>query len=616
LKILGISAFYHDSAAALVSDGEILSAAQEERFTRIKHDESFPTNAIQFCLESNNLTLEDINYIVFYDKPFLKLERILETFYNNAPKGWKQFVYSMPLWLKEKMFLKSTIKKALKEIGTFDKNITKLLFSAHHLSHAASAYFCSPFQDSAILCIDGVGEWATASISKGIGNNIEMIEEMHFPNSVGLLYSSFTYFLGFKVNSGEYKMMGLAPYGNPEDEETISFKSKIETTLVEIFEDGSIQLKEKYFSFTTSLKMINTKKWESLFNINLRNAETPLTQKHCNLALAIQQVTEDIVIKMAKQAKKITGSQYLCMAGGVALNCVVNGKLKEENIFKDIFIQPAAGDAGAALGAALAVNYMYLNNERKAEKHIFKSAFLGPAFTEEEIESSIINLKLDYTKLTKENLFEQTSAYLKKGKVVGWFQGKMEFGPRALGNRSIIADAANENMQTKLNLKIKKRESFRPFAPIMLQEEFNEFFGINEASPYMLFVHKIKKEKRKWLPDNFYDLPLLERLKIKRTNIQAITHLDFSARIQTIDETQSKETTKLLQQFKKDTGTGMLVNTSFNVRGEPIVCTPKDAIYCFMNTEMDVLVIGNYVLLKENQAKELFSSFKQTFKED
>jgi carbamoyltransferase len=616
LKILGISAFYHDSAAALVSDGEILSAAQEERFTRIKHDESFPTNAIQFCLESNNLTLEDINYIVFYDKPFLKLERILETFYNNAPKGWKQFVYSMPLWLKEKMFLKSTIKKALKEIGTFDKNKTKLLFSAHHLSHAASAYFCSPFQDSAILCIDGVGEWATASISKGIGNNIEMIEEMHFPNSVGLLYSSFTYFLGFKVNSGEYKMMGLAPYGNPEDEETISFKSKIETTLVEIFEDGSIQLKEKYFSFTTSLKMINTKKWESLFNINLRNAETPLTQKHCNLALAIQQVTEDIVIKMAKQAKKITGSQYLCMAGGVALNCVVNGKLKEENIFKDIFIQPAAGDAGAALGAALAVNYMYLNNERKAEKHIFKSAFLGPAFTEEEIESSIINLKLDYTKLTKENLFEQTSAYLKKGKVVGWFQGKMEFGPRALGNRSIIADAANENMQTKLNLKIKKRESFRPFAPIMLQEEFNEFFGINEASPYMLFVHKIKKEKRKWLPDNFYDLPLLERLKIKRTNIQAITHLDFSARIQTIDETQSKETTKLLQQFKKDTGTGMLVNTSFNVRGEPIVCTPKDAIYCFMNTEMDVLVIGNYVLLKENQAKELFSSFKQTFKED
>jgi carbamoyltransferase len=616
LKILGISAFYHDSAAALVSDGEILSAAQEERFTRIKHDESFPTNAIQFCLESNNLTLEDINYIVFYDKPFLKLERILETFYNNAPKGWKQFVYSMPLWLKEKMFLKSTIKKALKEIGTFDKNKTKLLFSAHHLSHAASTFFCSPFEDSAILCIDGVGEWATASISKGIGNNIEMIEEMHFPNSVGLLYSSFTYFLGFKVNSGEYKMMGLAPYGNPEDEETISFKSKIETTLVEIFEDGSIQLKEKYFSFTTSLKMINTKKWESLFNINLRNAETPLTQKHCNLALAIQQVTEDIVIKMAKQAKKITGSQYLCMAGGVALNCVVNGKLKEENIFKDIFIQPAAGDAGAALGAALAVNYMYLNNERKAEKHIFKSAFLGPAFTEEEIESSIINLKLDYTKLTKENLFEQTSAYLKKGKVVGWFQGKMEFGPRALGNRSIIADAANENMQTKLNLKIKKRESFRPFAPIMLQEEFNEFFGINEASPYMLFVHKIKKEKRKWLPDNFYDLPLLERLKIKRTNIQAITHLDFSARIQTIDETQSKETTKLLQQFKKDTGTGMLVNTSFNVRGEPIVCTPKDAIYCFMNTEMDVLVIGNYVLLKENQAKELFSSFKQTFKED
>jgi carbamoyltransferase len=616
LKILGISAFYHDSAAALVCDGEIISAAQEERFTRKKHDESFPKNAIKFCLDSNNLSLEDIDIIVFYDKPFLKLERILETFYNNAPKGWKQFVYSMPLWLKQKMFLKSTIKKALKEIGTFDKNKTKLLFSTHHLSHAASAYFCSPFQDSAILCIDGVGEWATASISKGIGNNIEMIEEMHFPNSVGLLYSSFTYFLGFKVNSGEYKMMGLAPYGNPEDEETMSFKSKIETTLVEIFEDGSIQLKEKYFSFTTSLKMINTKKWESLFNINLRNAETPLTQTHCNLALAIQQVTEDIVIKMAKQAKKITGSQYLCMAGGVALNCVVNGKLKEENIFKDIFIQPAAGDAGAALGAALAVNYMYLNNERKAEKHIFKSAFLGPEFSEEEIESSIINLKLDYTKLTKEILFEQTSAYLKKGKVVGWFQGKMEFGPRALGNRSIIADAANENMQTKLNLKIKKRESFRPFAPIMLQEEFNEFFGINEASPYMLFVHKIKKEKRKWLPDNFYDLPLLERLKIKRTNIQAITHLDFSARIQTIDETQSKETTKLLQQFKKDTGTGMLVNTSFNVRGEPIVCTPKDAIYCFMNTEMDVLVIGNYVLLKENQAKELFSSFKQTLKED
>lgn len=616
MKILGISAFYHDSAAALVCDGEIISAAQEERFTRKKHDESFPTNAVKFCLESNNLSLEDIDFIVFYDKPFLKLERILETFYNNAPRGWKQFVYSMPLWLKEKMFLKSTIKKALKEIGIFDKNKTKLLFSEHHLSHAASTFYCSPFQDAAILCIDGVGEWATASISKGVKNKIELVEEMHFPNSVGLLYSSFTYFLGFKVNSGEYKMMGLAPYGNPDAKETKAFKEKIESNLVEIFEDGSIVLAEDYFSFTTSLKMIDKKKWEALFNLSLRNEETILTQTHCNLALAIQQVTEDIVIKMAKHAKKITGSDYLCMAGGVALNCVVNGKLKDEKIFKDIFIQPAAGDAGAALGAALAVNYMYLNKKRKASTQIFKSAFLGPKFSDEKIISTLENLQLDFEKLEETNLLAQVSNYLKEGKVVGWFQGKMEFGPRALGNRSIIADASNEEMQTKLNLKIKQRESFRPFAPIMLQEEFNEYFGINEPSPYMLFVHKIKEEKRKQLPGNFYDLPLLERLKIKRTSIQAITHLDFSARIQTIDETQSKKTSDLLKQFKKDTGTGILVNTSFNVRGEPIVCTPKDAVYCFMNTEMDVLVIENFVLVKENQAKELFSSFKQTFKKD
>lgn len=616
MKILGISAFYHDSAAALVCDGEIISAAQEERFTRVKHDESFPENAIKFCLASHNLSLEDIDIIVFYDKPFLKLERILETFYNNAPKGWRQFIYSMPLWLKEKMFLKSTIKKALKEIGEYNPKKTKLLFSEHHLSHAASAFFCSPFQEAAILCIDGVGEWATASISKGTGNNIELIEEMHFPNSVGLLYSSFTYFLGFKLNSGEYKMMGLAPYGNPNAEEVKTFKKLILANLITVFDNGSIVLNENLFSYTTSLKMVKTKKWEKLFGLAQRKAEEELTQTHCNLALAIQEVTEEIVLKMAKHAKSITGSDYLCMAGGVALNCVVNGKLKEAKIFKDIFIQPAAGDAGAALGAALAVNFMYLKKNRTEKETIFKSAFLGPQFNDTEIENSLKKLKLDYKKLEELDLLAQVSSLLKEGKVVGWFQGKMEFGPRALGNRSIIADASNEEMQTKLNLKIKKRESFRPFAPIMLQEEFDEYFDLNEASPYMLFVHKIKEAKRKVLPENFYDLPLLERLKIKRTTIQAITHLDFSARIQTIDETQSIKTTQLLKQFKKDTGTGILVNTSFNVRGEPIVCTPKDAAYCFMNTEMDVLVIENYVLLKENQAKELFSSFKQTFKKD
>ncbi len=616
MKILGISAFYHDSAAALVCDGEIISAAQEERFTRKKHDESFPTNAVKFCLESNNLILEDIDFIVFYDKPFLKLERILETFYRNAPRGWRQFVYSMPLWLKEKMFLKSTLKKALKEIGNFDKKKTKLLFSEHHLSHAASAFFCSSFKDAAILCIDGVGEWATASISKGVNNKIELLEEMHFPNSVGLLYSSSAYFLGFKVNSGEYKMMGLAPYGNPNASETIDFKEKIKSNLVQIFEDGSIVLAEEYFSFTTSLKMISKKKWEALFKISLRSEESPLTQTHCNLALAIQQVTEGIVLRMAKHAKELTGSDYLCMAGGVALNCVVNGKIKDENLFKDIFIQPAAGDSGAALGAALAVNYMYLNNERVSEQNSFKSAFLGPEFNNAQIVDTLESLQMDFTKLEDLDLLSQVSNYLKEGKVVGWFQGKMEFGPRALGNRSIIADASNKEMQTKLNLKIKKRESFRPFAPIMLQEEFDEYFGINESSPYMLFVHKIKAEKRKPIPANFYALPLLERLKIKRTNIQAITHLDFSARIQTINESQSKKTTDLLKQFKQDTGTGMLVNTSFNVRGEPVVCTPKDAVYCFMNTEMDILVIENFVLVKENQAKELFSSFEQTFKKD
>ena len=616
MKILGISAYYHDSAACLVENGQILAAAQEERFTRLKHDASFPENAIKFCLKANDLALSDVDIIVFYDKPFLKLERILETFYHEAPLGWWQFIHAMPSWLQEKLFFKSTIKKALKSIGQIDFKKCKLLFSEHHLSHAASAFYPSGFSEAAILTIDGVGEWTTASICHGKGREITVLKEMHFPESVGLLYSSFTYFLGFKVNSGEYKLMGLAPYGNAESEQTKDFIEAIKSELVSIGETGAVRLNKKYFAYTTSLKMIKTKKWEKLFGIAKKNEEDAITQDHCNLALAIQIVTEEIVFAMAKYAKEVTGASNLCMAGGVALNCVANGHLQSAGLFDSIFIQPAAGDAGGSLGAALAIEHLYLQNERQVAAQKMNCAYLGPEFSDASIHRVIEREGLVAKQLDDVELIDEVAHLLAEDKVVGWFQGKMEFGPRALGNRSILANPMSTEMQQKLNLKIKKRESFRPFAPIMLEEEMANFFDEHTPSPFMLFVHPIKQAKRKEVPENYTSLSLMDRLKVLRSELPAITHVDFTARIQTVSETQNAKITTLLRQFKALKGVGVLANTSFNVRGEPIVCNPLDAIRCFMDTDMDVLVMEDFILEKDNQPKDLFSKYQQQFKKD
>lgn len=616
MKILGISAYYHDSAACLVENGQILAAAQEERFTRLKHDASFPENAIKFCLKANDLALSDVDIIVFYDKPFLKLERILETYYHEAPSGWWQFIHAMPSWLQEKLFFKTTIKKALKSIAQIDFKKCKLLFSEHHLSHAASAFYPSGFEEAAILTIDGVGEWATASICHGKGREITILKEMHFPDSVGLLYSSFTYFLGFKVNSGEYKLMGLAPYGNPESEQTKDFIEAIKSELVSIGETGAVRLNKKYFAYTTSLKMIKTKKWEKLFGMAKKNEEDAITQDHCNLALAIQIVTEEIVLAMAKYAKEVTGANNLCMAGGVALNCVVNGKLQSAQLFDDIFIQPAAGDAGGALGAALAIEHLYLQNERQGAVQKMNTAYLGPEFSNNSISRVIEREGLVAKQLNDVELIDEVAHLLAEDKVVGWFQDKMEFGPRALGNRSILANPMSTEMQQKLNVKIKKRESFRPFAPIMLEEELANFFDEDASWPFMLFVHPLKPSKRSSLPNDYHNMPLMERLWVIRSEVPAITHVDFTARIQTVNRDQNLKITNLLKRFKELKGIGVLVNTSFNVRGEPIVCNPLDAVRCFMDTDMDILVMGNFIMKKANQPKGLFSKYKQYFKKD
>lgn len=616
MKILGISAYYHDSAACLVENGQILAAAQEERFTRLKHDASFPENAIKFCLKANDLALSDIDIIVFYDKPFLKLERILETYYHEAPFGWWQFIHAMPSWLQEKLFFKSTIKKALKSIAQIDFKKCKLLFSEHHLSHAASAFYPSGFEEAAILTIDGVGEWATASICHGKGREITILKEMHFPDSLGLLYSSFTYFLGFKVNSGEYKLMGLAPYGNPESEQTKDFIEAIKSEMVSIGETGAIRLNKKYFTYTTSLKMIKTKKWEKLFGMAKKNEEDAITQDHCNLALAIQIATEEIVFAMAKYAKEVTGASSLCMAGGVALNCVANGKLQSAELFDNIFIQPAAGDAGGALGAALAIEHLYLQNERQVAVQKMSTAYFGPEFSNNSISRVIEREGLVATQLGDVELIDEVAHLLTEDKVVGWFQDKMEFGPRALGNRSILANPMSTEMQQKLNVKIKKRESFRPFAPIILEEELTNFFDENTPSPFMLFVHPLKPSKRNSMPKDYHNMPVKERLRVIRSELPAITHVDFTARIQTVNRDQNLKITNLLKRFKELKGIGVLANTSFNVRGEPIVCNPLDALRCFMNTDMDVLVMGNFILEKDNQPKDLFSKYKQEFKKD
>lgn len=604
MNILGFSAYYHDSAACLIRDGQIVAAAQEERFTRLKHDDSFPVNAINFCLDEGGISANKLDYVVFYEKPFIKFERILETYYNFAPAGFKSFSVSIPMWIKKKLFLKSKIKSEFYKLSGEKVPKFKILFPEHHLSHAASAFYPSPFDEAAILTIDGVGEWATASLCFGKGNKIEMLRELKFPHSLGLLYSAFTLFTGFRVNSGEYKLMGLAPYGNPESPEVKRFITLIKTHLVEIKSDGSILLNMDYFAFATKLTMLYQKKWENLFGIKMRLPESPTEQCHCDLAAAIQQVTEEIVILMAAEVKHLTGAENLCMSGGVALNCVANGKLLRSGMFKNIFIQPAAGDAGGAVGAAYTALYLKEGKERKTDNvnDCMKGALLGPEYSDMEIEKLCRKLGAIYYRAdTIKEVDIQIARFIADGAVVGWFQGKMEFGPRALGNRSILGDARNPEMQKKLNLKIKYRESFRPFAPSVLIEDMPEYFESDVASPYMLLIDYVNANHKRPLPSDYHELALKEKLYYLRSDIPAITHLDFSARVQTVHKEINPRYWNLINTFKEQTGYGIIVNTSFNVRGEPIVCTPLDAYRCFMHTEMDYLVMNNYIFDKKNQ---------------
>jgi carbamoyltransferase len=607
MTILGISAFYHDSAAAIIVDGEIIAAAQEERFTRKKFDASFPKHAVEFCLNYAGTSLNKLDAIVFYDKPFLKFERLLETYYNFSPRGVKSFITSMPVWIKEKIFLRKVITEEFDKIEKLDRKKVKLLFPEHHLSHAASAYYPSPFQDSAILTIDAVGEWATASICKGEGNNITILKQLDFPHSLGLLYSAFTYFLGFKVNSGEYKLMGLAPYGIPGSEEVARFVDIIKKNLVDLKDDGSLFLNQEYFNYAVGLTMVKEEKWKELFGFPARGAESNLDQHHCNLALAIQQVTEEAVINLANEAKRLTNSDNLCMAGGVSLNCVANGKLDELKIFKNIFITPAAGDAGGALGAALAAYHIYFEQPRKPlNGHLdhLSGSFLGPEYSSLEVNTLLRKYNAAADEYTNENeLTQRVAELIADGAVIGWHQGRMEFGPRALGARSIIADARNSTMQKKLNLKIKYREGFRPFAPIVLAEDVSEYFNQSEPSPYMLLVKPVKKNRQIPYPDDFKENGLLDKLYFLRSDIPAVTHIDYSARLQTVHKETNPRLWNLLSTFKNLTGYSVLVNTSFNVRGEPIVNTPEDAYRCFMRTDMDYLVIGNFIFDKKKQPK-------------
>ena len=604
MKILGISAFYHDSAASIVVNGEIVAAAQEERFTRKKHDAGFPTNAIRFCLEYSGTELKDLDAIVFYDKPLLKFERLLETYYAFAPSGFRSFITAIPVWIKEKMFLKRLIREELDKIGSYDKKKTKLLFPEHHLSHAASAYYPSPFDDAAILTIDGVGEWATVSLCHGKKGDITILKELRFPHSLGLLYSAFTYFLGFRVNSGEYKLMGLAPYGNPKSPDIEKYIQTIKTHLISLKDDGSIWLNQDYFDYATGLKMVNEKKWEALFGFKTRKPEDELLQHHCNLGLAIQHITEEAVLLMAQEAKKLTGSKNLCLAGGVALNCVSNGKLQKSGIFENLFIQPAAGDAGGALGAALAVHYIYYRQPREIgyTMDAMKGSYLGPVFSDLEVELMAKKYNARYTYFNDFSaLAEETARLLASENVIGWVQGKMEFGPRALGGRSILGDPRSPEMQKKLNLKIKYRESFRPFAPSVLAEEVKDYFDYDGISPYMLLVHPVADKIKKSLPEGYDNMNLRDKLYHLRSDLPSITHIDYSARIQTVHQETNPRYHELISSFKKLTGTGVVVNTSFNVRGEPIVMTPNDAYRCFMRTEMDYLVVGNFLFSKKDQ---------------
>ena len=595
--VLGISAFFHDSAAALIIDGEIIAAAQEERFTRIKNDASFPLNAIKYVLEEANINPERISSVAYYEKPLLKFERLLETYHAFAPKGFNSFLKAMPIWLNDKLFLKKKIKQQLREIGFSD---VKLYFPEHHLSHAASAFFPSPFEKATILTIDGVGEWATMTMGIGEGNTIRILKEQHFPHSIGLVYSSFTYYLGFRVNSGEYKVMGLAAYGDAFAEETKKFIDQIKEELVDIREDGSVLLNMDYFNYATSLTMTNDKRWEALFKIPRRKPEDALHQRHANLSFALQKVLEGIVLKLGETAINLTGVSNLVMAGGVALNSVANGKLLKSSFIKNLWIQPAAGDAGGALGAAWAAWHIGENQKRKVEHpDAMKGCYLGPSYTNSDILKSSASFPGMNRKIyeNEHELLEMVSNILVEGKIVGWFQGRMEFGPRALGNRSIFADSRNPKIQERINKEIKFRESFRPFAPSVLLEDVHEYFDLDEPSPYMLLVRPLNKNRRKKLIDD-RTTSFQERLSQRRSNFPAITHVDYSARIQSVDKRTNPLFWNLLKKFKEKTGYGILVNTSFNIKDEPIVCSPSDALRCFLNSGMDVLVMGNAVYNK------------------
>lgn len=614
MKILGISAFYHDSAAALIIDGKIVAAGQEERFSRVKHDYRFPVNAISFCLETGGIVSDDLDYVVFYDKPLLKFDRLLETYLAFAPAGFASFSKAIPLWLKQKVNIKREIKKSLP--GNFKG---KIVFPEHHESHGASAFFPSPFEEAAVVTMDGVGEWATASIGHGKGNRMDIIKELHFPHSIGLLYSAFTYYTGFRVNSGEYKLMGLAPYGSPE------YVDKIKQHLIDIKDDGSIWMDMSYFNYCQGLTM-TSEKFHDLFGGPARKSESNITRKEMDIAKSIQVVTEEVMMKMALHAKKITGSKNLCLAGGVALNCVGNGKIVSSGEFENVWIQPAAGDAGGALGCALFTWHQLLNNERTVgDSDSQTGSLLGQEFSNDEIKTFLDSVEAKYDFVEKdEELTDKVAQLIADENVIGWFNGRAEFGPRALGARSIIGDARSEKMQTTMNLKIKYRESFRPFAPCVLTEDVNKYFDLDEESPYMLVVAPVKDDIRVKLDDEqreimLNDPDLIKRVNIPRSEIPAITHIDYSARVQTVDPVRHNKYYDVINNFKKKTGCSVIINTSFNIRGEPIVNTPENAFNCFMHTEMDVLVLENYVLYKKDQtalSEEELENYKQSFKLD
>ena len=613
MYILGLSGYYHDSAACLLKDGEIVGAAQEERFTRKKHDASFPAAAAAWCLDSAGIKLTDVDQVVFYDKPLIKFERLLETYVASVPKGFSSFLSAMPVWLKEKLYLKSVLKKELTALGSCDKkDLPQLLFSGHHQSHAASAFFPSPFERAAVLCMDGVGEWATTTTWVGEGNRVRPMWQIDFPHSLGLLYSAFTYFTGFKVNSGEYKLMGLAPYGEPR------YVDLIRENLIDIKADGTFRLQMDYFDYATGLRMTNDR-FADLFGRPARKPESPLTQQEMDIAASIQEVTEEIVLSVARTLQKETDSENLCLAGGVALNCVANGRLQREGPFKNLWIQPAAGDAGGALGCALSAWYEYADQPRLAQRTSdgMYGGYLGPRFSSQEVRTDLDRLGAKYTELDDDKLYPQLAQILSEDHVVGWFQGPMEFGPRALGARSIIGDARSPKMQSVMNLKIKYRESFRPFAPAVLAERVSEFFNQETESPYMLIVAEVR-EKHRIPPDPALKSAFgIEKLKQQRSNIPAVTHVDYSARIQTVHRETNPRFHELLSAFHQKTDCPVLVNTSFNVRGEPIVCTPEDAYRCFMRTEMDYLVIENCLLSKvEQPAWEETDNWREEFELD